>query len=356
MTSTQVNNTLKFAAENVDIENGIINNCILAQVGEAKGHGVHVEEKFIIAANQWLNANLSDKGLKCNIDHNWGSAMGKQAGKFYNFRAEAGKLIGDLHIYNAADKSPTLPNLKSWLLELASEDSEAINCSIWFYADYYYQLTEAGDEVQIWYYDDEDGWISKNPDLGNAYVAFDSMRCCDLVDEGALTETLFSTDDTLKNKFNDIIHNPGFMRMLESNPEQFPVLNEHYHKQQGNALLKGIKNFLFGKQKNSQMAQENKPTPEGGDAFDATAFSELQTAFSSIRETVETYEGQFSAIEKRLGEYTQRADALEQRLEALENAPAGDETTTDTDPAPPREAKPWENYDIPGLDAKRRNK
>jgi hypothetical protein len=111
--------------ESVDVEKRILRNVILAQVGEAKGHGVFVEQKFIEA----IAAQSPTEGVLSNFGHNWDN-MGLQFGRVKNVHVEGNQTKGDLHIYANADNSPRFPNMGTWLMNQATEDPASVMLSI----------------------------------------------------------------------------------------------------------------------------------------------------------------------------------------------------------------------------------
>jgi hypothetical protein len=59
----------KDAGSKVDKEKRIISDVILCQVGEAKGHGVHLEQSFIDAGIAYAQKHHTKVGMKCRFGH-----------------------------------------------------------------------------------------------------------------------------------------------------------------------------------------------------------------------------------------------------------------------------------------------
>ncbi|MEO7176353.1 MAG: hypothetical protein ABI002_11225 [Saprospiraceae bacterium] len=175
------------AFANIDVANRVIRSVILAQVGEAKGHGVFVEKSFLETMVKFTDARQSE--IKCNFNHNWDD-MGKQLGMVKNIKLSGNKVIGDLHLYKAADLSPTNPNMATWLLTQAQENPSVVNCSIKFVPEYYYEYDADKAKVKVDRYQVWNNLYSGG--TKKYYVAFKALNSCDLVESGALTETLFS--------------------------------------------------------------------------------------------------------------------------------------------------------------------
>lgn len=239
---------------NVDLEKNAIFDVILCEVGEAKGHGYAIEQSFIDAL---AAAGKKMKEVKCNFGHNYDN-LGKQLGTFKNIRLEGTQVKGDLYFYNAADNSPLAPGMAQWVKDLASENAAALMCSIVFYNGGYYQKDENGAEVNVWEYNDADMWISPNYDMP-IYVKLGELLCCDIVADGAVTNTLFSAGDEMLNRFNDIIAHPEFPVLLEHNYKSFTKLNEFY----ANRYKKSVS--LFQRVKELFGAAPNEVPPAGPD-------------------------------------------------------------------------------------------
>lgn len=240
-----------------DTENLVVNNVIMAQVAEAEGHGLHVDQEFIEMAAADCQKRFASKGLLADCDHNRSGGMGKQLGVFKNIRVEGTKLLGDLHLYKSANLSPTHPGMADWFMSLAQEDKRAINSSIKFKEAGYFQKQKDGTKFRIWYRDKELGWISSNPKLGKIFFEFGSMKKCDLVTDGALTDKLFDKD-TMFNQFKDIVFHPEFMQMLELSEDEFPQLQDYFQTKEEQSFLSKVKNYIMGNTSNKDQNQSTE--------------------------------------------------------------------------------------------------
>lgn len=188
--------------ENIDSEKGIIYGVILCQAGEAKGHGVHLEQSFIDDCTAYANKNHKGKGMKSRFGHPSMSneTLGTELGRFQNFSTDGNQLKADLHLLESANLSPSHKGLKDYMLSMAAEDAEMIMCSIVFKPKYEYQYK--GDErVDIHYCDKKGRWHRCRDTNGVAtpfnaeaklYTELDELHFCDIVDQGAATDRLFS--------------------------------------------------------------------------------------------------------------------------------------------------------------------
>jgi hypothetical protein len=172
----------------VNFESRTITDVIMCQVGEAKGHGVHLEQSFIEAGIAYANKHHASIGLKCRFGHPAMSndALGTEVGRFKNFRVVDDKMVADLHIYQSANLSPTHPGAGDWILSMAEEDPNAIMCSIVFVPGEEYQYDEEGNKFYI-----AQNKKKYNPE-NKVYTELQELWATDLVDDGAATDKLFS--------------------------------------------------------------------------------------------------------------------------------------------------------------------
>ena len=178
----------------VDRENGILSDVVMCQVGEAKGHEVKLEQQFIDDLVSYANAHNASTGLKARLGHPSMSneTMGSQLGAFKNFRVRGEQAIADLHLLDAAAKSPN-GDLKEWVLSMAEEDPSFIMSSIVFKPGEQYKYDKDGKRFAS----DTDEFHSLTSD---AFVSLGELYYCDLVEQGAATENLFSAQFN-KDKF-----------------------------------------------------------------------------------------------------------------------------------------------------------
>lgn len=186
---------LDFSNAQVDAENGIIRDVVMAEEGEAKGHAIHLDAEFIESLVSFDKANFSKNGVKTRFDHPRSSAMGSQLGRMKNVRKREGKgkmqAIADLHLLQAAKISPTHGDMFSWVISMAEEDPEFIMSSIVFKPAGYFQRKPNGNKKKIWQYDEDGNWLRFDEKLGKVFVVFGEHYYTDLVDDGAATSNMF---------------------------------------------------------------------------------------------------------------------------------------------------------------------
>lgn len=245
---------------NIDTQNGIIKNVVLCQVGEAKGHGVHLEHRFLETVVTTGNAryeknNLSKQGLKMRFGHPsmCSDAVGTGVGYARNLKVDGDRAIGDIHLSKTANKSPNLKNKTyEYLLEMAEKDPTGIMLSVCVEGGYYYQYDEDGNEVS-------DSDEEFNYSAATTYYAPETCTHVDFVDEGAATEGLFS-ELSLQQNMHAL--GPQMTAFLDSHPKIDQILKNDpervisfVEKRYG---TKGIMSKLFSlfNKKDSEMAKE----------------------------------------------------------------------------------------------------
>jgi hypothetical protein len=185
----------------VNFESRTITDVIMCQVGEAKGHGVHLEQSFIEAGIAYANKHHASIGLKCRFGHPAMSndALGTEVGRFKNFRVVDDKMVADLHIYQSANLSPTHPGAGDWILSMADEDPAAIMCSIVFVPGKKYQYDDHGNKfyLKVNYADYGPRYNTEDPNQKfdpskPIFIELKELMATDLVDYGAATDKLFS--------------------------------------------------------------------------------------------------------------------------------------------------------------------
>jgi polyhydroxyalkanoate synthesis regulator phasin len=180
---------VEFKAGKVDLQNRTISSVIICQTGEARGHGVNLEQEFLTDMLNFINKSM-DGQVRSNFNHNYDN-MGLQLGRFHSVRLSGTKIIAELNVFNAADDSPRMPGMGSYVMKLAQEDSKALACSIRFQPSFYYQYDEENKKVKMKHY----SWYERkfeNQDIKKKlFVAFGKLISADLVAEGAVTDSLF---------------------------------------------------------------------------------------------------------------------------------------------------------------------
>lgn len=300
----------KEAGSKVNAETRIISDVILCQVGEAKGHGVHLEQSFIEAGIAYAQKHYSKIGMKCRFGHPAMSndALGTEVGKFHNFRVVDDKMVADLHIYASANLSPTHPGAGDWILSMAEEDPSAIMCSIVFMPGKKYQYDDEGNKyyLKIIYTDFGVQWGTEDPNKKfdpskPVYVELKELWATDLVDEGAATDKLFSATVN-PDKFAVIA-----TQFLDEHPKIAEFLGKQPHK---------LQEFLTKYQSLKTNTEPMKIKFQKAWAFALAFFGLAETKEEDLPEVTAEH------VEKLSAECTRLSDALGQAIKDKEDLSA----------------------------------
>jgi hypothetical protein len=186
-----------FSQVRVDREKGILYGVRVIEVGEAKGHGVLIDEKSL----QTITELGRGGQIKSRFGHPGMSsqALGTYLGDFHNLKLSGSMVVGDLHLNkNVASQTPN-GNLYEYMLNLAEHAPHQAGSSIVAHADV---VWKGADGLEY-------GFDNKPKD-----VAFDKpflrplqLDAVDIVDEPAATSSLFSSD---------VLFNPSLIESRDS--------------------------------------------------------------------------------------------------------------------------------------------
>lgn len=209
----------------VDEATGIINDVSVCTVGEAKGHGVQLDQEFVDRVAEL--GNQHPQGLKCRFGHPSMSneALGTYTGRFKNFRVNGNKAIADLHLDDVAKKAPN-GDLYGYVIGMAQKNPDMFGSSIVFTPGKMYQRDKDGNKV----YPDEFSSISGRPVKKFSekpwFIECEQLHATDLVDEPAANEGgLFSSAQFNADKFAVRID-----EFLNSNPDVWAFIGKHPEK------------------------------------------------------------------------------------------------------------------------------
>lgn len=333
---------MKLTSEQIDRENGILHGVILAQVGEAKGHDVHLEQEFIDTIVSYANEHYSEIGLKARFGHPSMSdtTMGKQLGKFLNFRTDGNKAVADLHVLKAANNSPTHPKMADWVFDMAENDADFIMNSIVFAGDGYYQYNAEGEKVEGYDIEGE-----------KVYIKLGDLHYSDLVEAGAATDNLFS------NQFNQDKFAVQAIDFVKEHPALHSFLKDNPHKLVEFATQVGIqlpkrsfkdkfqdfKDFLF---KDENPSEDVHPIGSDGDDDhdDIFLLKEKHASDLDIQkiELTEQHENEMEALQKvhlsEIDELKKQLQAAQEQIAELKEIVPDEHTDFEEEPPAPVEA------------------
>lgn len=143
------------------VNDGIIHGVAIVTEGEARGHGVYVDSKFLEDVAE--QGNSTARGIKVRFGHPgfFGTdAVGTYVGRIKNFRIEGETVRGDLHLSKVAKSSPK-GDFYSYILGMAENEPDMFGLSIAF---------------------DSNGTYSVD---GKEFVVLNKLHAVDIVDEPA---------------------------------------------------------------------------------------------------------------------------------------------------------------------------
>lgn len=165
----------------IDKETGSIYGFAVITKGEARGHGLEIDETTLDQVVE-LGAK-SSIGIKSRFGHPnmSNSAVGTFLGRAKNFRRDNGLVRADLYFDKTAYKTPN-GDLADYVLDLAQSDPQAFGSSIVFDGEPEYRLNEDGTRKK-----DETGKTL----LPLARIT--KLWAVDVVDDPAANNGMFST-------------------------------------------------------------------------------------------------------------------------------------------------------------------
>ena len=320
---------LNFTPEQIDEENGIIRDVVMAQVGPAKGHGYWLEQGFIDRLVAYDQKHHSEKGLKARFGHPAMSdtTMGKQMGYFKNFRVREGDAIADLHLLESANLSPSNPGMRQWMLSMAQEAADFVMSSIVFRTFSFYQYDpEDGQRVDL----EIDRYGDPRTKFNNerVYVDFneengDRHLYTDLVEAGAATNALFSQQFN-QDKFavrvvSFLQENPDILSFIQANPQKIVEMCETLNipiemntKKEKMGLWRQLGQLLFTEE--TEVADETE-------VEETTIEESVETPEEDVVAEETVSETQYNELAEQMRELQEMIAQLQAQIEALETKP-----------------------------------
>lgn len=331
----------------IDRENGIIHDVVMCQVGEAKGHGVQMEQEFIDELVKL--ANKQNHGVKARFGHPTMSteALGTGLGRYKNARVRGSQAIADLHLAEYSKNSPD-GDLHTYILDRAEEDPESFGSSIVFKRGESYQRDEKGKKIPR-YVKDKEGFKKPNPAWNYKkpiYQTIKQLLGCDLVDTPAATESLFHS------KYNSHAFAVRITEFLDQNEDIFQFLDAHpdvegkvtefltkyrkYKSIQTDTAMDEKKKDLFKQgiaffQK--ALGADTAPEKTSEEATpEQEALQAEQTKVAALEKENAELKSQIEADKARFEQQQKQLDDLAKEVEELGEKPATKPaTTTETD-------------------------
>jgi len=310
----------------VDIDKRMMYGVVVAQAMKIKDYrgsefGLELDEAFL--KDLVAFAKKQPKGAMSNYGHNY-SNLGRRLGRMSNFSLEGDTIYADLSIPPWVDDTPGLSGLGVGVLKQADGDPDTIMFSIKFSYKYIFQRDKTGAEIKTLYYDKKNQtFVYPVPELGPAYFKFASLGSVDLVDEGAATNSLFSSQDELADAAHALLNTPGIEQVLSSH--KFPVLDEFYNKG-SKSILESLKSLLgLNKEESTLINQENQEDVENTEIL--AQLKDAQTELAAATKANQTATAELAALKVENAELATKVTDLETtlsaRIEKLEKGPLG---------------------------------
>lgn len=338
----------------VDKENRMMNGVVVAQAMQIKDYrgadyGMELDANFL--RDLFAYAKKQKEGVLSNFGHNYNN-LGRRLGRMTNFTLEGDTIYADINIFKSADTSPGLLGMGTHVLDQAEEDPGSMMFSIRFSYKYLFQRDTGGSEVKVYYYDSKKStYVMPNPDMGAVYFKFSALSSVDLVDEGAATNSLFSSQDELADAAHALLNTPGIEQVLSSH--KFPVLDEFYNKG-SKSILESLKSLLgLNKDESTLSNQENKEDVENTEIL--AQLNAAQTELAAATKAFKAATAELAALKVENAELTIKVTNLETtlsaRIEKLEKGPLGTHSLGNEDGGDSGE-KPLRAYQTTGMAAR----
>ena len=210
----------------VDPEKHVLRDAVVIRPGEAKTHGLWIDQEFcgqVLAAGE----ASGDKGIKARFGHPnmCSEALGTFLGRWKALRADdAGRVIGDLYLSSTAAESPK-GDLRKYIEELAAKEPEHFGASIVFGMD-----EEAIDAFTAQH--GGDSFASPDPANGQnlPHARLSELHAADLVDDPAATDGMFSgaAGQSLAGQVTEWLDlHPEVLRAFNDEPEMLDLIERY---------------------------------------------------------------------------------------------------------------------------------
>lgn len=171
----------------VDREKGLIAGVAVIQLGEAKGHGVLIDDTML---DQTVTAGAAaSRGIKARFTHPGmcSDGLGTLIGHYTNFRRDGGTVRADLQLSETAKKTPN-GDLYSYVLDLADKEPARFGNSIVFSGIPVWKTKRGEIPVNDQSLSSREGYRKPDDREGDKpFARLSLLHASDLVDEPAAT-------------------------------------------------------------------------------------------------------------------------------------------------------------------------
>ncbi|MEC4050663.1 hypothetical protein OX284_014585 [Flavobacterium sp. SUN046] len=206
---------------NVDRENGVLKNTCIALYGENKNDSFF-DETFL--ADLVKLGNEAD-GIKSRFGHPnaCATSFGTFIGRYKNFNIQNENVYADLHLDPITKKTQVEGKgimMFDYIMDMAESNPDMFGNSICIYSQTYQK--EINGELQ---------WLHK----------LASFKACDLVDDPAATDSLFSNSDDLGAMVTNFLdNNPKIFDTISKKPE---IIQDFFERYTNYSNRKSLINF-----------------------------------------------------------------------------------------------------------------
>ena len=178
----------------VDREEGILHDVAVVTKGEARGHGVHLDDAFLDAVVS--QGNEHSQGLKVRFGHPTmsGPAVGTYLGRLKEFYRDGNVVRANLYMSSMAEISPK-GNLAEYVYSMAEREADMFGMSIVF---------APGKNVEK---DDRQ------------FATLDTLHGADVVDDPAANDSMFDSGTLAQEVTQFIDAHPEVLDILANRPE-----------------------------------------------------------------------------------------------------------------------------------------
>ena len=283
---TYLNTPAIFAqsASKVDRENGIISNVVVTAMGEAKGHNIHLNSKFLDDVVSLASKHKT--GIKARFGHPniCATALGTYLGRYKNYHRMGDQVLADLHLDKSAQKSPN-GDLYNYVLDMAENNPDMFGASIAF---------KQGEIITT--FEEIDG-----EKIEKRFATIKALYATDLVDSPATTDGLFEAfhqDDFSSQVTMFLDEHPQVFELLDKKPqilEEFLNNYKHYKSNKKMNLSEEISNL-----KNWITENFTAKTPQGLEIAHQAIFDNLQSEFETKLSALPNEDTQLTELNEKI--------------------------------------------------------
>ena len=283
------------SASKVDRQNGIISNIVVSKIGEAKGHNIHLNSKFL--DDIVLLAAEFQQGIKARFGHPniCATALGTYLGRYKNYRRVENTVVADLHLDNSSMKSPN-GDLYNYVLDMAENNPDMFGASIAF---------KQGEAITT--FEEIDG-----KKIEKRFATIKALYATDLVDSPAATDGLFEAfhqDDFASQVTMFLDDHPQVYELLDQKPQildEFLNNYKHYKSNKKMNLSDEITNL-----KNWITENFKAKIPEGLSSQHQSIFDNLKSEFETKLNALPNEDTQLKELSDKVTTITNANSALE---------------------------------------------